>query len=52
MKDPRKQLQIYFDFQQLIKNDKNNNKNLNQFNEFQCLVIPKEHILNWKEYYE
>jgi len=49
MGDARKQLEIYYNFKQSIKIDKNN---LNNFTEYQCLVTPKEDILNWKKYYE
>ena len=49
MGDARKQLEIYYNLKQSIKNDKNN---LNSFTEYQCLVTPREDILNWKKFYE
>ena len=49
MEDTKKQLEIYYNFKKSIKNGKNN---LNSFKEYECLLTPKEDILNWKNYYE
>ena len=49
MKKIRKALEIYHDFKKKIKIDKNNNNIISTYN---CLIISKEDIIKWKEFYE